>query len=197
MATAVHEGEHGLDLRTRITRARLGVLLLILSDAALIAAMYASDGYLQILNVSRQFRPASDSPPSIGVGLILAAAAVVSALVYYWGFRQLQAGNMNSYRMGVLVAWIIALAALIAQLIALFSLRYPSPIHAYASLVLIMTAYHAIHLFITVVVGFLLLGRISRGRIAGQEYVAEVSGYWWYYVGVAAVTTWAMTSFVT
>jgi heme/copper-type cytochrome/quinol oxidase subunit 3 len=177
MATAVHEGEHGLDLRTRITRARLGVLLLILSDAALIAAMYASDGYLQIL--------------------ILAAVAVVSALVYYWGFRQLQAGNMNNYRTGVLVAWIIALAALIAQLIALFSLRYPSPIHAYASLVLIMTAYHAIHLFITVIVGFLLLGRISRGRIAGQEYVAEVSGYWWYYVAIAAVTTWAMTSFVT
>jgi uncharacterized membrane protein len=70
------------------------------------------------------------------------------------------------------------------------------PIHGYGSLVIIMSAYHGIHLLITALIGFLLLGRIRNGRIVGHEYVAEVSGYWWVYVAVSAITTWAMLAFV-
>jgi hypothetical protein len=60
-----------------------------------------------------------------------------------------------------------------------------------------MSAYHAVHLFITALLGFLLVGRTRHNRIAGHEYVAEVSGYWWAYVAVTALSTWAMLSFIT
>jgi heme/copper-type cytochrome/quinol oxidase subunit 3 len=198
MAAAVHgthEG-HGLDLATRITRARVGTLLLILSDAGFVAGTYAAQGYLSVLNMQHQFRPAGDNPPAILTGLILALLILASAGAYYWGWRGLNRGDSGRYQTGVLIAWVLALIALIAQIVVLFGLRYATPIHAYDSLALIMTAYHAVHLLITSLLGFLLLGRIRHGRIAGHEYVAEVSGFWWYYVALSAVATWAMLSFV-
>jgi hypothetical protein len=91
---------------------------------------------------------------------------------------------------------VLALAMLIAQIIVVFSIRYTTPIHGYGSLVIIMSAYHAIHLLVTSLLGFLLLGRIMHGRMVGHEYVAEVSGYWWVYVALSALTTWAMLAYV-
>jgi heme/copper-type cytochrome/quinol oxidase subunit 3 len=198
MALAAHgaEHEHGLDLATRITRARVGALLLILSDAGFVTGMYASQSYLTLLNENHAFRPKGDNPPAILTGLILALVMVVSAAVYIWGFRQLRKGSTGQYRVGVLIAWVLAILAFIAQMVVLLSLNHPIPLDGFDSIVLITTAYHGVHLLITIIIGLLLLGRIGRGRIVGYEYLAEVSGYWWVYVAISALTTWAMVSFV-
>jgi heme/copper-type cytochrome/quinol oxidase subunit 3 len=198
MATAVGHADHGhgLDLTTRIARARIGTLLLILSDAGFVLGMYASQTYLSILNMNHAFKIPAETPPAVGLGLILSLVVLVSAAVYVWGWLGLRDGSMSRYRTGVLIAFLLALAMLIAQIFVLFSIRYPVPIHGYGSLVIIMSAYHGIHLLITALIGFLLLGRIRNGRIVGHEYVAEVSGYWWVYVAVSAITTWAMLAFV-
>jgi hypothetical protein len=197
MSTAVHHAEHGLDLPTRIARARMGVLLLILSDAGFVGGMYASHAYLRILSSVGVFHPKDESPPSIGLGIILALVMVVAALVYFWGWRQLAKGSLSQYRTGLFIAWVLTLIALVAQIVVLFSIHYATPIHGYGSLVTIMSAYHLIHLFIAALIGFLLVGRVRHGRIAGHEYAAEVSGYWWYYVAATAITSWAIMSFVT
>jgi heme/copper-type cytochrome/quinol oxidase subunit 3 len=198
MATAVHEADHGhgLDLSTRVSRARIGTLLLILSDAGFVLGMYASQTYLQILNMNGTFRGPGESPPAIGTGLILSLVMAVSAAAYIWGWLGFREGNMSRYRTGVIIAWVLALAMLVAQIIVVFSIRFAVPIHGYGSLVIIMSAYHAVHLLITSLLGFLLLGRIQHKRMVGHEYVAEVSGYWWVYVALSALMTWAMVSFV-
>jgi heme/copper-type cytochrome/quinol oxidase subunit 3 len=199
MATAVQHADHGhgLDLTTRIARARIGALLLILSDAGFVLGMYASQTYLNILNMSNAFKVPAEKPPAVGIGLILSLVMVVSAAAYVWGWLGLRDGNMSRYRTGVIIAWVIAMILFVVQVITVFSIRYPAPIHGYGSLVIIMSAYHAIHLLVTSLIGFLLLGRITHNRIVGHEYVAEVSGYWWVYVAVSALSTWAMLSFVT
>jgi heme/copper-type cytochrome/quinol oxidase subunit 3 len=198
MATAVDHADHGhgLDLTTRIARARVGTLLLILSDAGFVLGMYASQTYLSILNMSGAFKVPAETPPAVGLGLILSLVVAVSAAVYVWGWLGLRDGSMTRYRTGVLIAWVLVLTMLIAQIIQLFSIRYAVPIHGYGSLVIIMSAYHGIHLLVTALIGFLLLGRIQHNRIVGHEYIAEVSGYWWVYVAVSALTTWAMLAFV-
>jgi heme/copper-type cytochrome/quinol oxidase subunit 3 len=200
MATAVqhasHDHGHGLDLPTRIARARIGALLLILSDAGFVLGMYVSQTYLRILNMNQAFKIPAETPPAVGVGLILSLVMVVSAAAYVWGWLGLRDGSLSRYRTGVIIAFILALAMFIAQVIVVFSIRYPTPIHGYGSLVIIMSAYHAIHLLVTSLIGFLLLGRITHNRMAGHEYVAEVSGYWWVYVAASALTTWAMLAFI-
>jgi heme/copper-type cytochrome/quinol oxidase subunit 3 len=147
--------------------------------------------------MNQAFKIPAEKPPEVVIGLILSLIMVVSAATYVWGWLGLRDGSLGRYRTGVIIASVLALAMLIAQLIVVFSIRFPAPIHGYGSLVIIMSAYHAVHLLITSLLGFLLLGRITHGRMAGHEYVAEVSGYWWVYVAASAVTTWAMLSFVT
>jgi hypothetical protein len=56
--------------------------------------------------------------------------------------------------------------------------------------ILLLTWYTAVHLLLAALIGLLLLGRVLRGRIAGHEYIAEVTGYWWYYTVIASLLVW-------
>jgi len=76
------------------------------------------------------------------------------------------------------------------------ALRYGIPIHAYESVLLLITWFTAIHLLLTAIVGLLLGGRILRGRLAGLEFIPEVVGYWWYYTVVASVLLWLFGAFL-
>jgi cytochrome c oxidase subunit 3 len=199
MAATLESGahaEHGLSYATRSTRARGGVLLLILSDATFILAMMASQVYLHGLNVQGQFHPHGEQPPSFAVGLIMTLVVAASAGIFYWGTTRLRNHDMRGFRLATIVAWVLMAVAMVGQIALFFSIRYPAPTHAYGSVVQIMTGYHAIHLFLGVLIGFLLIGRIVRGRIIGYEYVVQGAGYWWYYVAVAAAITWLFTALV-
>jgi len=70
------------------------------------------------------------------------------------------------------------------------TLRYVTPTSAYGSVQLLVAWFTAIHLLLAVFVGILLGGRILRGRLAGHEFIAEVTGYWWYYTVVSSVLLW-------
>ena len=55
------------------------------------------------------------------------------------------------------------------------TLSYGVPIQAYESVHLLVTWFTAVHLWLAVIIGILLGGRILRGRLAGHEFVVEVS----------------------
>jgi hypothetical protein len=82
------------------------------------------------------------------------------------------------------------LAAGVAETWIGAALRYGIPIHAYESLLLLITWFTAIHLLLTTIIGVLIGGRILRGRVLGHEFIAEVTGYWWYYTVIAAILLW-------
>jgi heme/copper-type cytochrome/quinol oxidase subunit 3 len=191
MAVAdLHHAEHGLDFATRRTRARVGVLLLILTDGMFVAAIMAGHLYLRALNVAGAFRPHDEAPPSAIVGFIVTLLIVASAGAFYQGEQRLRKGGPAGFGRSLMLAWVLSVVALVGQIILLVGLRYPTPLHAYGSMILLLSGYHVVHLALTVLIGFLLLGRVRNKRIAGYEYVVEGSAYWWYYVAAAAVVVW-------
>ena len=54
-----------------------------------------------------------------------------------------------------------------------------------------------VHLVLAFIIGILLGGRILRGRLAGHEFVVEVTGYWWYYTVVASILLWLFATYLT
>ena len=87
-------------------------------------------------------------------------------------------------------------AALVGQILVALHLGYSAPFHAYASLILLLTWYSVIHLALAAVIGILLFGRILRGRLVDQGYLAEVTGYWWYYTVIGSLLMWVFSLFV-
>ena len=191
MSTAI-EQTHELEPHIRVGRARAGVIMLMLSDALSVMAILAAGGYLNALNVEGQFR-AGDHAPAFLPGLLLAIVLVLSGLVYYLWERTAR-NNGRARGTGQSVFLILALLLMVVGLAVQIgigaSLRFSVPFHAYASVILLITWFTAVHLLLAAFIGLLLLGRLLRGRLAGFGYIPEVVGYWWYYTVVASVLLW-------
>lgn len=194
MSTALEEMHH-LEPHVRVGRARAGVIMFIISDALSILALLAAGGYLSTLDTLRQYR-AGGHPPAFLPGLLTAIALVLSGLSYYWWERRASRNGGTGQQIFFILALVFMLLTLAGQFWVGLTLGYASHFHAYASLILLLTWYSAFHLLLAVIIGLLLLGRIMRGRLAGYEYIAEVTGYWWYYTVLAGLIMWLASVFI-
>ncbi len=193
MSTALEE-MHEIEPHVRIGRARAGVLMLILSDAVSVIAILAAGGYLNALNTENLFRSSGDHPAGFVLGLLLGIALVVSGIAYYGWERSVRKSGGVGVQPFFLLSLLLLIVALVGQTWVSITLNqgYVSPYSAYESVITLISWFTAVHLLITAIVGVLLLGRIARGRVrvAGQNYIAEVVGYWWYYTVIASLLLW-------
>jgi len=173
---------------SRARQVRYATLLLILSDAVFVLALYLALVYLKVLNTQGQFRPSTESMPSIVGSVLVTAASLAAASAFSWGQRGLRSGDSRRVRTGVTLAWIISLVALVGDAVVFAELGYPLPLHAYGSFMSLFILYHAFrHLFIGVLIGALVLGRLYSGRLAGRDYVLQATGYWFWWIAITAV----------
>lgn len=192
-----HEHTHGLEPHVKAARARAGILLLILSDALSVLAIFAAGGYLSALNTENAFKVAGDFAPALLPGILVAVGMALSGLLYFWWERSVRSSGGNGTTILFVLAWLIMLAIGVSETWLGASLKYGIPISAYESVLLLITWSTAIHLLLTSVVGLLVFGRIlnNRVRIDGLAFVAEVTGYWWYYTVIAGLLLWAFGVF--
>lgn len=194
-SSTVVEESHELEPHILAGRARAAVILFIISDLMSIMAVLAAGGYLSALNVLNQYRLPSDHPPSFVLGLIVAIAIIVSAASYYvWGRGAVSDERGLGQVALLIVSFVLMLAATVIQFIMGLTLGYAGdPYHAYESVMILVTWYSAIHFLLAAIIGLLLIGRATRGRLAGRPWLVEASGYWWYYTVIAGLLMWIFT----
>ncbi len=169
------------------TAVRIGTIWLVVSDIMFVLAMLLGFIYLKGLNTDGAFRSVHDRAPGAGGTIAVAALALAGGLSYYWGRQGLKKGSKGQINAGVTLAWVLMLASLVVEMIVYNGLNFPVPLDAYASGVLVINIYHAIHLLMALTFGGLLLGRLRSGRLAGRDYVIRAVGYWFYWVAISAV----------
>jgi len=184
------EPTYELEPHVKVARARAGVLMLIVSDALAVLAILAAGGYLSALNTEGQYKIAGDFPPPFVPGLLIAIGLVLSGLAYFLWERRARKPGQTGQALFFLLALVLMLAAGVGETWIGETLRYGVPIHAYESVQLLVVWFAAIHLLLAAIVGLLLGGRILRGRLVGHEFIAEVTGYWWYYTIIASLLLW-------
>lgn len=192
METSLEHAEHIFELepQVKVARAKAGILLLIISDALSVLAILAAGGYLSALNTENQFKVAGDFAPPFVPSLLVMIALALSGLFYFAWARRAQRPGGTGLSAFFLVALVLMFAAGVAETWIGAALRYGVPIHAYESMLLLITWFTAVHLVLTAIIGILLGGRILRGRLAGHEFLAEAAGYWWYYTVIASIILW-------
>ena len=190
MSTSL-EQVHELEPHVRIGRARAAVIMFILSDVLSVLAIVAAGGYLNTLNTENQYRIAGDHPPAFLQGLLVAIALVLSGLSYYWWERRARENEGTGQSAFFILALVFVFLALVGQTWVNMSLGYTTtPFHAYESLLMLITWFTWVHFLLAMIIGLLLLGRVLRGRVAGHGYIAEVTGYWWYYTVISSLLLW-------
>ncbi|HXR64572.1 MAG TPA: hypothetical protein VN729_01520 [Ktedonobacteraceae bacterium] len=192
-----HEHAHGMEPHVKAARARAGILMLILSDALSVLAIFAAGGYLSALNTEGAFTATGDFAPALLPGILVAVGMALSGLLFYAWERTVHRGGKNGTTILFVLSWIILLAAGVGETWLGATLKYGTPISAYESVLLFITWSTAIHLLLTAVIGLLLFGRIlnNRVRIDGLAFVPQVTGYWWYYTVIAGLLMWVFGVF--
>jgi len=191
------EHVHELEPHVKVARARAGVLMLVLSDALVVLAIMAGASYLRALNTEGQYKVAGAYGPPFVPELLIMIGLLLSGLAYYLWERRASKPGETGQTPFFLLALVLMLAAGVAQTWIGVTLRYGVPLQAYESVQWLITWFTATHLLLAVVVGLLIGGRILRGRLAGHEFIVEVTGYWWYYTVVASVLLWLFGVYLT
>jgi heme/copper-type cytochrome/quinol oxidase subunit 3 len=191
MGTALEEMHH-IPQHIRVGRARAGVIMLMISDALSVLAILAAGGYLSALNVGGQFRVGDNAPPFLP-SVLLAVVLALSGLFYYLWARTVGKEGQKDQRIFFVLALVLMIISLAAQIWIGAPLGYARPFHAYASIILFVVWFSVVHYLLAVIVGVLFYGRMQRGRLAGYEFHAEVVGYWWYYTVIAGLVLWVFT----
>lgn len=196
-STSLEEHVYELEPQVKVARARSGILLLIISDALVIVAIMAGAQYLRALNTEGQYRIAGDYAPPFVPGLLIMIGLLLSGLAYYGWERRARKPGETAQTPFFLLALLLMLVAAVSEIWIGSTLRYGIPIQAYESVQWLITWFTAIHLVLAFIVGLLLGGRILRGRLAGHEFIVEVTGYWWYYTVVASILLWLFATYLT
>jgi hypothetical protein len=80
--------------------------------------------YLRALNTNHAFHPKGANPP-VGFGVAVLACVLVAVAVFEFARRTLGAGRgEGTWRLGSLAAWVVALAAVVVQVIEYFKLPF-------------------------------------------------------------------------
>jgi hypothetical protein len=154
----------------------------------------AAGGFLRALNTENQFKIAGDHPPTLLPGLVVAIALVLSGLTYFWWARRAHVNGEVGPSSFFMLALLFMVLALAGQTWVNLSLGYTTtPFHAYESMLMLITWFTWVHFLLALIVGILVLGRVLRGRLAGFGFMAEVTGYWWYYTVLSALLLWIVS----
>jgi heme/copper-type cytochrome/quinol oxidase subunit 3 len=178
-------------------RWRLGVILIIVADAAFVASLVFTYFYLRGLNTEGGWLPKGSPTAAIWVSWAIAAGLVLSAALYRWGQAGQIAGKRGQLIAGAGVAVAVVLADTVGQIIQLATFPFRVDSGSYASSVFVLSGANLFHLLITLFVGFGLWNRARLGRYSTPgSWQVRVVGMWWTWIAIAAIISAFTTSFI-
>ena len=179
-------------------RWRTGTLLLILADAAFVAALVFSYLYLRGLNTEHAWLAPKQDIAAIWFGWLIAGVLVVSAVVFQWGYRGVLAGSEVRLVTGSAFALLVVAIAAVLQVVQLCTFPFGIADSAYSSAMYVVAGANLFHILITTFLGLAMWNR-SRRRLysADSNWQVHVVGLWWTWIALAAVGVAFATSFVT
>jgi heme/copper-type cytochrome/quinol oxidase subunit 3 len=190
--------QHHEDADVVGARWRMGVILIIVADAAFVASLVFSYFYLRGLNTQGGWLPKGSSTATIWVGWAIAAGLVLSAAAYNWGQAGLRTGNAGRLVLGAGIAVVLVVADTAGQFVQIFTFPFRVDSGAYASSVYVLAGANLFHLLLTLFIG---VGLWNRARLhkykAPGDWQVRVVGIWWTWIAGAALLSAFTTSFIT
>lgn len=179
-------------------RWRTGALLLILADAAFVAAMIFSYLYLRGLNTEKAWVAPKQDIAAIWFSWVIAGVIVLSAIAYRFALMGIRAGSEAKLVNGAALALALVLASGVLQFVQLATFPFGVDTSAYSSSMYVLAGANLFHILLTAFLGLAMWNR-GRRRIYSAEsnWQVEVVGLWWTWIALAAIAVSFVTSFVT
>jgi len=187
------EKAHGIPVRLHgsYAVARWSLVLSVMIIGIALLTLLFSYFYLRLENPV--WPPAGVERPGLALAITAAVLIAAAAGVSYWALRRIQANAQGSLRLGLGLAFILALAGLVIQIYDYTRFTFGMGEHAYGSIVYVMGGI----MWVLVVAGLVMLAISLLGAMRSQfsdrtylpvintaQYWISIALAWWVVYGV-------------
>ncbi len=168
-----------------------GLVIALLIDGSLFASLVFAYFYLWLGTPA--WPPAGSEVGGWGLPILALVLLVASLPVMQMALHGQRNQRPDRLRLGLLLAVVLALGALVSHLGALAAVLAAPQQHAYASVVWTLAGFNAVHLLVAIAIAMFVWAR-SRCRLIDTERPLEprIAAAMWRYCVAQGVITWAV-----
>jgi heme/copper-type cytochrome/quinol oxidase subunit 3 len=160
-----------------------GVVILILNEATLFAALLAS--YLYLRFNSPVWPPAGIELPKPLLGFIGAIILIISSVFMHWAESGIRRGDRRRLQTSLLIAFILGAVFIAIQLYEYNYLGFLPRDNTYASIFFAITGLHGMHVLVGLAMNLFMQVRASRGYFNANRFLAvQAVVLYWHFVDV-------------
>ena len=181
-----HHGPPEANKSSRIDAPTLGILLFLLSEAALFGAFFASYFFLRTVVNEGPWPPEPFELPVLVAG-VNTAILVSSSFTIHWALESVKRGNRRGMVLGMLVTWLLGATFLFIQLTEYIHIGFSARDGAFGSIFYGLTGLHGAHVIVGLILLTIVNVRIWRGHFGPkpeQHLGMEIPGIYWHFVDV-------------
>lgn len=173
---------------------RLGMIFYILNDVILAIFFIGSYIFLRGYNTNQRFYlPSGTAAPSLLTTTVIMGLAILAAVAYYIGYRLMLRDIQGPFRIAMLLALLLALVDLAAQVWYMGRLPFTVADGGFASSFIILSGYHVYHMVVAVFLGLGVVNRAFHRRYTRFNLTGlGVIGIYFIWTAIYALAFWAL-----
>ncbi len=155
-----------------------GMVILIVNEAVIFASLLASYFYMRFNSVL--WPSQGVELPDLTLSGINTIILIGSSFVMQWASNSIRQGNVNEFRVGFLIAFVLGAVFFGIQTFEYSELKFLPMDHAYGSLFWTITGLHAAHVLVGLIMNAYVQVRAALGHFGTDRFqaVENVSLYW-------------------
>ncbi len=158
----------------------MGVTLFLISEAFLFGSLFWTYYYLR---ADSQTWPPAGVELDIGLATVNTVILLLSSGTAWWAVRAIRKGSVNGLAFGLAATLLLGSAFLGITGWEWTHETFRPWTHAYGSIFYTLTGFHALHVFLGVLLMLFLLIRTVRHRFSSQQFVpVDAGSIYWHFV---------------
>ncbi|MCW3006757.1 MAG: Cytochrome-c oxidase [Solirubrobacterales bacterium] len=184
-----HHGPPEANRSSRVDPQVLGMLLFIISEVMVFGAFFTAYFFIRVVN-GDAWPAQGDELPKLVAGFNT-AILLSSSLTMHWTVVAAKANNRFAMKAGIFTTFLLGLSFLFIQVNEYVHIGFAPSSSAQASIFYGLTGLHGAHVFIGLLLLFIVMVRVFRGHFTPEHHDGiEVPGIYWHFVDIMWVVVY-------
>ena len=167
-----------------------GMVILIATEATVFGGLLSA--YFFVRATSPTWPQGGIRPPELSRITVFTVVLLASSLPLFWGERAIRRGRVGQLRAALLASFVMGLAFVANQAFEFGGLGFSASDNAYASLFIVITGLHGLHLIIGLIMSIVVQIKASIGWFdADHHLTVTVFGLYWHFVDVVWIVVFS------
>jgi heme/copper-type cytochrome/quinol oxidase subunit 3 len=160
-----------------------GMIILITTEAMIFAALLSS--YFFVRANSATWPQDDIKPPELAKVAVFTAVLLASSLPLFWGEAAIRRGKVSQLRVALALSWLLGAVFVVNQVFEFHALEFNVGDNAYASLFIVITGLHGLHLLVGLAISGVVQIKAAVGWFGPSRHqTVTVFALYWHFVDV-------------